>query len=132
MQQETYRNPKFCYICKEKLQNKYFKDKKDRKVRDHYHCAREYRGATPSICDLKYSVAQKIPIAFHNRWNYDYYFIIKELAEEFENQFTCLGENTIKYITISVLIEKKVTRIDKNFAELRKNYLTYYSLLLPQ
>ena len=75
MQQETYRNPKFCYICKEKLQNKYFKDKKDRKVRDHCHCAREYRGATHSICDLKYSVAQKIPIAFHNRSNYDYYFI---------------------------------------------------------
>ena len=27
----------------------------------------------------------KIPINFHNGSNYDYYFIIKELAEEFEN-----------------------------------------------
>ena len=26
--------------------------------------------------------------------NYDYYFIIKDLAEEFEGQFECLGENT--------------------------------------
>ena len=27
---------------------------------------------------------------------------------------TCLGENTEKYITFSVPIEKEVTRIDKN------------------
>ena len=40
--------------------------------------------------------------------NYDYHFIIKELAEEFEGQVTCLGEHTEKYITFSVLIEKEV------------------------
>ena len=27
----------------------------------------------------------------------DYHFIIKELAEEFKEHFTCLGENTEKY-----------------------------------
>ena len=43
--------------------------------------------------------------------NYDYHFIIKELAEEFEGQVTCLGEHTEKYITFSVLIEKEVIRI---------------------
>ena len=37
--------------------------------------------------------------------NYDYHFIIKELAEEFEEQFNCLGENTEKYINFSVSIE---------------------------
>ena len=42
------------------------------------------------------------------------HFIIKELAETFEQQFTCLGENTEKYINFSVPIEKGVTRIDKN------------------
>ena len=47
-----------------------------------------------SICNLKYSVPKKIPIAFHNESNYVYYFIMKELAEEFKKQFTCLGENT--------------------------------------
>ena len=41
-------------------------------------------------------------------------FIIKELAKEFEGQFTCLGINTKKYIIISVPTEKEVTRIDKN------------------
>ena len=39
---------------------------------------------------------------------------IKELAEEFEKQLTGLAENTEKYIIFSVLIEKEVTRIDKN------------------
>ena len=36
-------------------------------------------------------------MVFHNGSNYDYYCIIKDLAEEFKNQFTCLGENTRKY-----------------------------------
>ena len=42
---------------------------------------------------------QKIPIFSYNGSNYDHHFIIKELAEEFKKQFTCLGENTEKYIT---------------------------------
>ena len=33
---------------------------------------------------------------FHNGFTYDYEFIIKELAEEFEAEFECLGENTEK------------------------------------
>ena len=47
-------------------------------------------------------------VVFHNGSNYDYQFIIKELAEELEGKFTCLGENTEKYITFSVPIEKEV------------------------
>ena len=42
----------------------------------------------------------------------DYHFIIKELAEEFEKQFTCLGEITERYITFTVSLEKEVTRIN--------------------
>ena len=53
------------------------------KVRDHCHYTGEYRGATQSICNLKYSVPKKIRIIFHNGHNYDYHFIIKGLAEEF-------------------------------------------------
>ena len=37
-----------------------------------------------SKCNLKYSMPKKISIAFHNGLNYDYHFITKELAEEFE------------------------------------------------
>ena len=95
-QQELYENAKLCYICKEKFENKYLKYKKYRKVRDHCHYTGEYRGAVQSICNLKYIVPKKIPIVFHNGSNYDYHFITKEVAEEFEKQFTCLGEDTEK------------------------------------
>ena len=43
------------------------------------------------------------------------------LAEEFEKQFTCLGEHTEKCISFSVPMEKEVTRIDKNGEEITKN-----------
>ena len=62
-----------------------------------------------SICNLKYSVPNKIPVAFNNGSNYDYNFIIEESAEEFEKQFTCLGGNTEKYMPFSVSTEKEVT-----------------------
>ena len=81
-QQESYENAQICYICKEKFENKYLKDKKYREVRDHCHYTRKYRGATYNICNLKYSVPKNIPIVFHNGSTYDYHFIIKELAEE--------------------------------------------------
>ena len=41
----------------------------------------------------------KYRVVFHNGSTYDYHFIIKELAKEFEEQFECLGENTENYIT---------------------------------
>ena len=87
---------KICYINKEKIENKYVKNKKYCTVRDHCHYEEEYRGAVHTICNLKYSVSKKICIAFHKGSNYDYRFIIEELAEEFKKQFTCLGENTKK------------------------------------
>ena len=83
-EQLEYENAKISYLCKEKLENKYVKDKKHCKVRDHCHYTREKRGAAHSICNLKYSVPKKIPIAIHNGSNYDYHFLIKELAEAFK------------------------------------------------
>ena len=49
---------------------------------------------------------REIPVIFHNGSSYDCHFIIKGLAEEFEGEFECLGENKEKYITISVPIKK--------------------------
>ena len=43
-QQELYKNEKICYICQEKYENEYLKDKKYRKVRDHCHHAGDYGG----------------------------------------------------------------------------------------
>ena len=73
--QESYENEEICYICKEKFENKYLKDKKYRKDGDHYHYTRKYRDAAHIICNLKYSVPKKIPIVFHNGSNYYYHFI---------------------------------------------------------
>ena len=69
-----------------------------------------YAGLIKFIC--KFSVPKEILIVLHNGSNYDYHFIINELAEEFELQFTYLGENIEKHITFSVPTEKKVTRIE--------------------
>ena len=35
--EESHENAKICYICKEKFENWYLKDKKYRKDRDHFH-----------------------------------------------------------------------------------------------
>ena len=51
---------------------------------------------------------------FHNGSTYDYHFIIKGLADEFEGQLECLGQNTEKYISFSVPIKKQITKIDKD------------------
>ena len=40
-------------------------------------------GAAHSICTLKYSVAEQIPVFFYNGSNYDYNFMIKEIADLF-------------------------------------------------
>ena len=66
-----------------KIENKYVKDKNCHKGRDHCHYTGKYRGAVNNICYLKNSVPKKIPITLHDGSNYDYQFIIKELAEEF-------------------------------------------------
>ena len=73
-QQESYENARICHIRKEKLENRYFKDTKYPKVRDHCHYAGEYRG-----CNLKYSLPKKMPMVFHNGCRYEYHFIMKKL-----------------------------------------------------
>ena len=102
-------------IFKERFENKYVKDKKYLKVRDHYHHTGKHRGPAHIIYKLAYSVPKKISIAFHNESNYHYQFIIKDLAKEFEKQLPCLGESTEKSMTFTVPIEKEVTRIGKHY-----------------
>ena len=59
-------------------------------------------------------------MAFLSGSSYDYHFIIKELAEKFKVQYTCLGENTEKYITFSVPIDKGIKRNGTNGEEITK------------
>ena len=63
------------------FENKYLKNKKYVKVRDHSRYTWECRGAAHSICNVKYNAAKKISTVFHIGVNCDYHFIMKELAE---------------------------------------------------
>ena len=60
---------------------------------------------------LRFNAPVEITVVFHYGSNFDYHFIIIELANEFEGQFQCFGESTEKYKTFFVPVEKKVTKI---------------------
>ena len=109
-EKKTHENQKICQICEQEFctnENNEKEFKLKQKVRDHDHYTGKYRGAAHSICNLRYKVPKEIPVVFHNGSTYDYHFIIKQLAKEFKGNFDCLGENTEKYITFSVLIKKE-------------------------
>ena len=70
---KSYEKQKVCYICQIKFCDD--KNKKNEynlyhKVRDHCHYTRKFRGAAHNICNLRYNVPKKIPIAFHNGSTY--------------------------------------------------------------
>ena len=65
-----------------------------------------------------------IPVVFHIGSNYDYHFIIKELANEFEGQREVLGKTQKSTKLFSVPTEKEVTNIDKMVMEMSSLYLT--------
>ena len=81
-------------------------DKKHYKVRDHCYYTGKFREAAHDICNLRYKIPKEIPVVFPNGSTYYYHFIINELAEEFKREFKYLGENTEKYITLTVPIKK--------------------------
>ena len=102
----SYLNQIDCYICKAKIENT--DNKNYNKVRDHCHYTGQYRSSWHSRCNLKHKIPKKIPVILHNKWNYDYHSITKELTEEFEGKCECLGESREKYITFPVPIKKEI------------------------
>ena len=82
-QLELYLYGKIRYIREEKFESKYVKDRKYLKVLNHCHYREKYWGDAHSISSLNAIVPKKISVAFHDGYNYDYHFIIKELAKEF-------------------------------------------------
>ena len=99
-EKDSYNNERKCHIC--------MKDLDKDKVKDYCYFTGKYRGAAHSKFNLKHKIPKNIPIIFHNGSKYDYHFIIRELASEFEGNFECLGENTEKYVTFSVPIKKRI------------------------
>ena len=99
-EEDNYNKENTCYIYKDDFNND--------KVKDHCHFTGKYRRAAHNTCNLRYKVPKNILVIFDNGSTYDYHFIIKELASEFDGNFECLGENIEKYITFSVPIKKKI------------------------
>ena len=99
-EEDNYNKANICHISKKEFNND--------KVRDHCHFTGKYRGAAHNTCNLRYKIPKNIPVIFHNGSTYDYHFIIKELACEFDGNFECLGENTEKYIIFSDPIKKRI------------------------
>ena len=107
-EEKNHNKQEVCHICKKGFST----DDSNKKY--HCHYPGKYRGAAHDICNLRYKIAKEIPAVFHYGSTYVYHFIIKELAEEFEGEFECLGENTEKYVIFSVPIKKEITKKDKN------------------
>ena len=89
-EEKNHNKQKVCHICRKEF-NTDDSDKKYHKVKDHCHYTGKYRDAAHDICNLRYKTSKEIPVVFHNGSTYDYHFIIKELAEESEGEFECLG-----------------------------------------
>ena len=74
-QEESYENAKICYFRQKNLKINISKTKNIVKL---------------EIIVIIQENIEVLRIVFHNGSNYDYHFIMKELAEEFKKQFTCL------------------------------------------
>ena len=80
---KSYHDATVCYIHGKAFLKKLAKSKNYSKVRDQCHYTGKYRSAADSTCNLRFNVLNEIPFFFHNGSNYDYHFIIKELANAF-------------------------------------------------
>ena len=103
----SYEKQNVCYICKKEFSNNDDDDDDDDDNDKKYHYTGKFKGATYSICNLRYKTPKEIPLVFHNGSTYDYHFTINQLAKEFDGQLKWLRENTEKYITSSVPIKKQ-------------------------
>ena len=86
---KSYEKQKVCQICKKEFST----DKNNKnalklyhKVKDHCHYTGKFRAAAHSISNLKYKTLKEIPVVFHNGSTYDYHFIIKQLANDSNEQ----------------------------------------------
>ena len=62
---KSHQDAKVCHICRKNFLKKFAKDKNYQKVRDHCHYTGKYRGASHSICNLKFNVPNEILAVFH-------------------------------------------------------------------
>ena len=100
-EEKSHNKQKVCHICRKEF-NIDDNDKKYHKVKHHCHYTGKYRAAAHDICNLRYKISKEIPAVFHNGFTYDYHFIIKNVAEESEGEFECLGERLARSKTMCI------------------------------
>ena len=107
---KSYENAKIYWICKETFEDKYAKDKKIVNLETIIILQ-----VNIEVLHIASVIKFGIPKQISSFWQliYDYHFSSEKLAQEFEGQFTCLGENTEIYINLTVPKEKEVKRNDK-------------------
>ena len=87
-----------CYICGKRFSKKFAKGKNYQKFRDHCHFTGKRRGATYTICNLRFTVPNKNSCSFPQRVKLWIPLCNKRISE---GQFEDLEENTEKYKTFS-------------------------------
>ena len=97
-QLKEYNRVSECHICFKPF------NKKERKVRDHCHHSRLYRGAAHSSCNLQYKIPNYIPVVFHNLAGYNAHLFIRELAR-YTTDIGVIAKNTKDYISFSTKVE---------------------------
>ena len=90
---------------------KRFCDDKNKKI-VRYHCyyTGKFRGAH-SVCNLRYKVPKEIPVVFHNGSTYDYHFIIKKLAKEFEGELNAQRKIQKNILIFQCRLKKKIVMV---------------------
>ena len=79
---KTHQDVKVCYICRKIILKKLSKSTNYLKVRDHCHYTWKYRDAAHN--NLKLNASNEIPGVFQKSSSYNYHFIIKLIAKEFQ------------------------------------------------
>ena len=110
---KSHQDAKVCYICGKRILKEFAKDKHYRKVR-YGHYAGKYKGAAHSICNLKCNIPNKMAVVSHNGSNYDYHFIIKDIANEFEClKIKFIDSTRFMAISLSNLVDSLAKGIHK-------------------
>ena len=106
-----HKNATKCYVC-----DCSFTDK-NRKVRDHCHVLRNYRGAACNTCNLSMKMTKTIPVIFHNLKGYDSHLLLPELGK-FNKKISIIPNNMQTYMSFSV--GNEITYTDVKTGELKK------------
>ena len=90
-----YEKTTLCWICQQEF------SESEKKVRDHCHFTRLFRGAAHNKCNLQFKKTKFTPVIFHNvSHGYDSHLFVKNLGKS-EGNIKCIPNNEEKYISFS-------------------------------